>query len=130
MSDFETRNLATVLRQITKYGADVVVTRAGTKTYDVATGGYVETGGTVENAKAVISDFVARVDRLGGLNIQSGDKQILFAASGFARPKIGDTISFLSDTYTIVPVVDGGLEVQTVLAQNTPVLYKVHGRRK
>lgn len=130
MTDFETRNAATVLRQIAKYGADVVLTRAGAKTYDPATSCYTETGGSTQTIKAVVSDMRARIDSAQGLNIQSGDKQLSVAASNFVKPKIGDTLTVLGDTYTIVPIAAGGLEIETVMAANTPVLYKIHGRRR
>lgn len=128
MTAFEDRTAATALRQIAKYGKSTVIKRYADPVYDTATGKYTATLTDTQNVKAIVSDFNSRINRVG-LDLKSGDKQITVAASGFGKPDIGDTMTIDSITYMVVPVHEGGLEIETIFAGEIPVLYKIHGRK-
>jgi len=127
MSAFEDRITATALKSIAKYGKTVIVKRYADPVYDTATGTYSAALTDTQTIKALVSDFNSAINRVG-LGLKSGDKQITVAAKNFSKPDIADTFSVDGDVYTIVPVSEGGLEVQTVFAGEVPALYKIHGR--
>lgn len=128
MTAFEDRTAATAVRQINKYGKTVTIQSAGVKTYDPATSKYTGTDPAAFTVKGLVTDFNSRVSRIG-LDVRSGDKMLMLAAKGLDKPTISDKFTVDDDTFTVVPVHEGGLEVTTVYAGEIPVLYKVHGRK-
>lgn len=128
MTAFEDRISNSALSNIAKYGKTVSVQRYTQSAYDTATGTYTNTLTSSVIVKALVSDFNARISQIG-LILKSGDKIITVAASGFDKPGIADKFTVEGETYTIVPIREGGLEIQTIYAGEIPVLYKIHGRK-
>lgn len=120
----------TALNLIKKYGSTIVVTRVTVKgTYNSATGVVSNPTTAQQTVKGVIKDFDSRAYSAPNILIQTDDKEILIAASGFSKPGLADTFTADGITYTIVPLRDNGLEVQSVMLQDKNVLFKIHGRK-
>lgn len=131
MSDnFDARMVATALRLITKRGKTVTITPPPANgAYDPATG---SVDGGVPSApfdcKALVKDFNPRISNAVNLQIETGDKEILIAASGITKPSLLATFQCDDEVFTVVPEREGGLGVKTIYAGELAALYRVHGR--
>lgn len=121
---------ATALKLLKKYGRSVVVTRVTAPgTYNSSTGKTSTPTTASATIKAYVTDFQVRGFSAPNIQVKSGDKMMIVAATGFSAPKHGDTFTVGGETYTIVPITDNGMEVVTIYVKETPVLYKIHGRK-
>lgn len=78
-----------------KFGADLTLTRAGTPTYNPATGDVTADADTAFTIRGV---FVAyRDEHIDGTLIQSGDRKLLVSADGSeTAPQKGDVVDGMS----------------------------------
>jgi len=130
MAAFADRMAATGLRLLTKYGKSITVTRiTAPGAYDSSSGKTAAPTTVTVNAKCYPKDFDSSYSNRPNLLLKSGDKQLIISASGFSKPSLGDWFTIDGVKYTIVPIREGGLEIETIFAQEIPVLYYVHGRR-
>lgn len=126
------RASATSVRLINKYGDTVAITRVTAQgTYNSNTGIVSAPTTAVTTLKASVKDVDLRIYGAStNLLLKTGDKVFLIASASIAAlPSIADTILHASITYTIVPVHEGGLATEIVSAQDTSILYRVHGRK-
>lgn len=95
------KTAATALSLLTRFGADVTVTRVTNGTYDPATGANaVSTSATT--VKGVALDFGAGQTMVGGSMIQAGDKRLLLEAA--ATPDLNDRFTANGKTYAPVSI--------------------------
>ena len=92
---------ATALSLLTKFGADVTVTRVTTGTYDPATGTNAVTTSTA-TVKGVVLDFGAGVSMVGGNMVTAGDKRLVLEAA--AAPDMNDRFTANGKTYAPVSI--------------------------
>ena len=113
-----TNTAATALSLLTKFGADVTVTRVTTGTYDPATGtNAVSTSSAT--AKGVVLDFGAGTSMIGGNMVTTGDKRLLLEAA--AAPDMNDKFTANGKTYAPVSIGE-------VNPAGTVCLYDLHVR--
>lgn len=113
-----TKTAATALNLLTKFGADVTVTRVTTGTYDPTTGANAVTTST-STVKGVVLDYSAGQSMVSGSMLQAGDKRLLLEAA--AAPDLNDTFTANSKTYAPVSIGE-------VNPAGTVVLYDLHVR--
>ena len=113
-----TRTAATTLSLLTKFGADVTVTRVTTGTYDTSTGANTVTTSTA-TVKGVVLDYDSGQSTISGSMIQAGDKRLLLEAA--ASPDLNDKFTANSRTYAPVSIGE-------VNPAGTVVLYDIHVR--
>ena len=97
-------------QKLKKYGAPIVVKRAGKKVYNKETNTYIDNGKQF-NGVAIQRNYNQK--DIDGVNIKFGD--VLFMAQMEERPQSNDTVTFSGKTYTIINVspmnVDGSIDI-------------------
>lgn len=128
LADSATKTAVSLIR---KYGKTVLITHVTAQgAYDSSTGKTAAPTTTQTTTKAIVKDVDQRTyGQTVNLLVKVGDKIIELAASNIDALSISDTFTIDGITYMVVPVREGGLEIQTIFVSETPVLYKVHGRR-
>ena len=113
---------ATALRLITKFGKAVSYVSVTDGVYDPATGAVSPTE-VSSSIKALIVSYSLRGDGFTSGLIREGDRKITFAASGIVfSPKVGDKVSFDSETFAV-------LNVSPTYSGELVAIYTVRGRK-
>lgn len=120
----------TALNMLTKFGRNITVSRVTSAgTYNGDTGKTSAPSISSAVVKGYLKDYDSRARSSPNLLIQTGDKEFIVSARNFSKPSLADTFTVDGERYTIVPIRESGLEIQTIEVSGLPVLYKIHGRK-
>lgn len=108
----------TALEILSDFGADVIITRVTTGTYDPTTGANAVTTSNV-TVKGVVLDYRYGETQLAETNIQAGDKRLLLEAA--ATPGMNDRFTANGKMYAAVSIGE-------VNPAGTNVLWDIHVR--